>query len=43
MKTKLPLPDCYVIDIAIRLKLPLISFDQKLNSRAQEMGVETVF
>ncbi len=43
MKTKLPLPDCYVIDIAIRQKLPLISFDQKLNSRAQEMGVETVF
>jgi len=43
MKTKLPLPDCYVIDIAIRLKLPLISFDQKLNVRAREIGIETIF
>ena len=43
LKTKLPLPDCYVIDIAIRLKLPLISFDQKLNVRAREFGIETIF
>jgi predicted nucleic acid-binding protein len=43
MKTKLPLPDCYVIDIAIRLRLPLISFDQKLNVRAREIGIETIF
>jgi len=42
MKTKLPLPDCYVVDIALRLKLPLVSLDKKLNQVAQEIGIELI-
>ncbi len=42
MKTKLPLPDCYVVDVALRLKLPIVSFDKKLNQVAREIGIETL-
>lgn len=41
-KTKLPLPDCYVVDVALRLKLPIVSFDKKLNLVAYEIGIETL-
>ncbi len=40
MKAKLPLPDCYVVDVALRLKLPIVSFDKKLNQVAREIGIE---
>lgn len=43
MKSRLPLPDCYVLDAALVYKLPLVSFDKKLNIRAREMGIETIF
>lgn len=42
MKTKLPLPDCYVVDAALRLKLPLVSFDKKLNQVGREIGIELI-
>ncbi len=42
MKTKLPLPDCYVVDASLMLRLPLVSFDHKLNQSARELGVETL-
>jgi predicted nucleic acid-binding protein len=42
MKTKLPLPDCHVVDVALRLKVPIVSFDKELNQIAQEIGIETL-